>query len=152
MTVNDKWRCRRCIGEDGVIQIYAWNIVWYGQFLTNWCDFIKIRIQRFAVRVPFWIGLNLFNDDTRPSQWVLMLHASHTPQTDELSLVLWSTVSQNLRPLGAARTMWVYFTFCQQSTPKSLNSGSVLYWRFWPNWWLEKIRVGNSPKSGCVLY
>ena len=28
----------------------------------------------------------------------------------------------------------------------------VLYWRFWPNWWSEKIRAGNSPKSGCVLY
>ena len=35
------------------------------------------------------------------------------PQTIELSLVLWSTVSQNLRPLGAARTMWVYFSLCQ---------------------------------------
>ena len=77
----------------------------------------------------------------------LMLHASHTPQTNELSLVLWSTVSQNL---GAARTMWVYFTLCQQSTLKSLNLGRILCWRFWPNWWLEKIRAGNSPKSACV--
>ena len=34
----------------------------------------------------------------------------------------------------------------------SQNSGCVLYWRFWPNWWSEKIRAGNSPKSGCVLY
>ena len=38
------------------------------------------------------------------------------------------------------------------STLKSQNSGFVLYWRFWPNWWLEKIRSGNSPKSGCALY
>ena len=29
------------------------------------------------------------------SQRVLILYASHTPQTDELSLVLWSMVSQN---------------------------------------------------------
>ena len=79
-------------------------------------------------------------------------NVSHTAETDKVSLVLWSTVSQNLRPLGAARTMWVYFTLCQQSTLKSQNSGCVLYWRFWPNWWSEKIRAGNSPKSGCALY
>ena len=67
------------------------------------------------------------------SQQVLMLHASHKPQTDELSLSLWSKVSQNLRPLRAARTMWVYFTLCQQSVLKSQNSGCALYWRFWLN-------------------
>ena len=52
----------------------------------------------------------------------VLLHSSHTPQTDELSLVLWSTVSQNLRPLEAARTMWVYFTLCQQSTLKRVKT------------------------------
>ena len=57
------------------------------------------------------------------SQRVLIQYASHTPQTNELSLVLWSTVSQNLRPLGAARTMWVYFTLCQQSTLKKSKLG-----------------------------
>ena len=88
----------------------------------------------------------------KASQQVLLQHVSHTAETDKVSLVLWSTVSQNLRPLGAARTMWVYFALCQQSTLKSQNSGCVLYWRFWPNWWSEKIRAGNSPKSGCVLY
>ena len=88
----------------------------------------------------------------KASQQVLLQHVSHTTETDKVSLVLWSTVSQNLRPLGAARTMWVYFALCQQSTFKSQNSGCVLYWRFWPNWWSEKIRAGNSPKSGCVLY
>ena len=88
----------------------------------------------------------------KASQQVLLQYVSHTAETDKVSLVLWSTVSQNLRPLGAARTMWVYFALCQQSTLKSQNSGCVLYWRFWPNWWSEKIRAGNSPKSGCVLY
>ena len=88
----------------------------------------------------------------KASQQVLLQHVSHTAETDKVSLVLWSTVSQNLRPLGAARTMWVYFALCQQSTLKSQNSGCVLYWRFWPNWWSEEIRAGNSPKSGCVLY
>ena len=88
----------------------------------------------------------------KASQQVLLQCVSHTAETDKVSLVLWSTVSQNLRPLGAARTMWVYFALCQQSTLKSQNSGCVLYWRFWPNWWSEKIRAGNSPKSVCVLY
>ena len=93
---------------------------------------IALRVQRFAA------GANI-------------VYASHTPQTDELSLVLWSMGSQNLGPLGAARTMWVYFTLCQQSTLKSQNSGCVLYWRFWPNWWSEKIQAVNSPKSGLLL-
>ena len=99
-----------------------------------------------------FIGRNTIALRVQSSQRVLMQHASHTPQTDELSLFLWSTVSRNLRPLGAAWTMWIYFTLCQQSTLESQNSGCVLYWRFWPNWWSEKIRAGNSPKSGCVLY
>ena len=88
----------------------------------------------------------------KASQQVLLQYVSHTAETDKVSLVLWSTGSQNLRPLRAARTMWVYFALCQQSTLKSQNSGCVLYWRFWPNWWSEKIRAGNSPKSGCALY
>ena len=88
----------------------------------------------------------------KASQQVLLQHVSYTAETDKVSLVLWSTVSQNVRPLRAARTMWVYFALCQQSTLKSQNSGCVLYWRFWPKWWSEKIPAGNSPKSGCVLY
>ena len=60
----------------------------------------------------------------KASQQVLLQHVSHTAETDKVSLVLWSTVSQNLRPLGAARTMWVYFALCQQSTLKSQNSGA----------------------------
>ena len=39
----------------------------------------------------------------KDSQRVLISYASHMPQTDELSLVLWSTASQNLRPLGTAQ-------------------------------------------------
>ena len=87
----------------------------------------------------------------KASQQVLLQYVSLMAETDKVSLVLWSTVSQNLRPHGAARTMWVYFTLCQQSTLKSQNSGCVLYWRCWPNWWWEKIRAGNSQKSGWVL-
>ena len=141
LTVKTKWRCRRCIGGDSVIFLLLLK---------------EIRLQL----------------SHKASQQVLLQHVSHTAETNKVSLVLWSTVSQNpgstlwasrdyiqdkktrqnLRPLGAARTMWVYFALCQQSTLKSQNSGCVLYWRFWPNWWSEKIRAGNSPKSGCVLY
>ena len=88
----------------------------------------------------------------KASQQVLLQYVSHTAETDMVSLVLWSTVSQNLRPHGAARTMWVYFALCQQSTLKSENSGCLLYQRFLSNWWSEKIRAENSPKSGCALY
>ena len=87
----------------------------------------------------------------KASQQVLMRHVSHTAETDKVSLVLWSTVSQNLRPLGSSSDHVGLLRTCQQSTLKSQNSGCGLYWRFWPNWWSEKIRAGNSPKSGCVL-
>ena len=45
----------------------------------------------------------------KASQQVLLLYVSHTAETDKVSLVLWSTVSQNLRPHGAAWTLWVCF-------------------------------------------
>ena len=61
----------------------------------------------------------------KASQQVLLQHVSHTAETDKVSLVLWSTVSQNLRPLGAARTMWVYFALCQQSTLKSQGASYI---------------------------
>ena len=159
-------------------------VVWYGQFVTNWCDFYRNTVLFHIIFVVMhgeifghlgpltvktkWRCLRCIGGDCvvfllllkeirlqlshKASQQVLLQHVSHTAETDKVSLVLWSTVSQNLRPLGAARTTWVYFALCQQSTLKSQNSGYVLYWRFWPNWWSEKIRAGNSPKSGCVLY
>ena len=54
--------------------------------------------------------------------------------------------SEQLGPCGSTSH------FVNNRHSKSQNSGCVLYWRFWPNWWSEKIRAGNSPKSGCVLY
>ena len=92
-----------------------------------------------------------FNLGHKGSQRVLMLHASHTPQTDELSLVLWSTVSQNLRPHGAARTMWVYFTHCQKSTLKESKLGVHLVLKV-----LAKLMIGENsswefPKVGVHL-
>ena len=85
------------------------------------------------------------------SQQVLLLHVSHTAETDKVSLALWSTVSQNLRPLGAAGTMWVYFALCQQSTLKSRNSGVRLVLEV-----LAKLMVGENsswefPKVGVRL-
>ena len=78
----------------------------------------------------------------KASQQVLLQYVSHTAETDKVSLVLWSTVSQNLRPHGAARTMWVYFTLCQQSTLKSQNSGCILYWRFCQTDGRRKFELG----------
>ena len=47
--------------------------------------------------------------------------------------------------------MWVYFALCKQSTLKSQNSGCVLYWRFWPNWWSEKNSSWEFPRVGVHL-
>ena len=84
-------------------------------------------------------------------QQVLLQYVSHTAKTDKVSLVLWSTVSQILRPHGAARTMWVYFTLCQQSTLK----GSKLRVRLVLEV-LAKLMVGENsswefPKVGVRL-
>ena len=45
--------------------------------------------------------------------------------------------------------MWVYFTLCQQLTLKSQNSGCILYWRFWPNWW-RKFELGIPLSWGAT--
>ena len=87
----------------------------------------------------------------KASQQVLLQYVSHTAETDKVSLVLWSTVSQNLRPLGAARTMWVYFALCQQSTLKKSKLRVRLVLEV-----LAKLMVGENsswefPKVGVRL-
>ena len=86
----------------------------------------------------------------KASQQVLLQYVSHTAETDK-SLILWSTVNQNLRPLGAARTMWVYFALCQQSTLKKSKLGVRLVLEV-----LAKLMVGENsswefPKVGVRL-
>ena len=56
----------------------------------------------------------------------------------------WVKISGHSEQLGPCGSK-----LCQQSTLKSQNSGCILYWRFWTNWWSEKIWAGNSPKLGC---
>ena len=87
----------------------------------------------------------------KASQQVLLQYVSHTAETDKVSLVLWSMVSQNLRPLGAARTMWVYFALCQQSTLKKSKLRVRLVLEV-----LAKLMVGENsswefPKVGVRL-
>ena len=118
LTVQTKWRWRRCIGGDCVV---------FSHLLKE----IRLQLSHKA------------------SQQVLLQHVSHTAETDKVSLALWSMVSQNLRPLGAARTMWVYFALCQQSTLKSQNSGCVLYWRFWPTDGRRKFELGIPQSRGA---
>ena len=85
----------------------------------------------------------------KASQQVLLQYVSHTAETDKVSLFLWSTVNQNLRPLEAARTMWVYFALCQQSTLKKSKLGVRLVLEVlaklmvWENssWEFPKVRV-----------
>ena len=87
-------------------------------------------------------------------QRVLMWYASYS-QTDEVSLVLWPMVSQNLRPLGLCGSTSHFVN----NQPSKKISGCVLYWRFQPNWswWrhqmetfsaLLAICAGNSPVPG----
>ena len=123
-------------------------VIWVIQVLwqsTKWCCCRCVGEDGVIFMLLLEIRLHLWY---KGSQRVLMLHGSHTPQTDELSLVLWSTVSQKL---GAARTMWVYFTLCQQSTLKNQNSAFVLYWRFGQTDGRRKFELG-IPQSRGMSY
>ena len=77
----------------------------------------------------------------KASQQVLLQYVSHKAETDKVSLVLWSTVSQNLRPLWAA----------QQSTLRKSKLGVRLVLEV-----LAKLMVGENsswefPKVGVRL-
>ena len=82
----------------------------------------------------------------------IIQYASHTPETGELSLVLWSTVSQNLRPLGAAQTMWIYFTLCQQSTLRFKTHGAFSIGGFGQTDGQRKFELGIPQNWGvsCI--
>ena len=134
----------------------AWRNLWlFGNTGTSTVNKMALPIEVSAEMVSYsyfyWKKYDC-NWVTKLCSNMLLQYVRHTAQTDKVSLVFWSTVSPNLRPHGATRTMWVYFTLCQQSTLKSQNSGCVLYWKFWPHWWPEKIKAGNSQKLGCCLY
>ena len=87
----------------------------------------------------------------KASQQVLLQYVSHTAETDKVSLVLWSTVSQNLRPLGAARTMWVYFALCQQSTLKKSKLGVRLVLEVLAKLMVRENSSWEFPKVGVRL-
>ena len=40
-------------------------------------------------------------------------------------------------------------TYFVNNRHSSQNSGCILYWRFWPNWWSEKIWVGIPQNRGA---
>ena len=85
------------------------------------------------------------------SQQVLLQYISHTAETDKVSLVFWSTVSQNLRPLRAARTMWVYFALCQQSTLKKSKLGVRLVLEVLAKLMVRENLSWEFPKVGMCL-
>ena len=87
----------------------------------------------------------------KASQQVLLQYVSNTAETDKVSLILWSTVSQNLRPLGAARTMWVYFALCQQSTLKKSKLGVRLVLEVLAKLMVRENSSWEFPKVGVCL-
>ena len=104
--------------------MYRWRWPHIHAFIGR--NTIALRVQRFAA------GANV------------------TCLTYATDMVLWSTVSQNLRPFGAARTMWVYYTLCQQSTLKSQNSGCACIGGFGQTDGQRKFELG-IPKSRVHL-
>ena len=120
------------VNKMALLSMYRWRWRHIHAFIGR--NMIALRVQRFAA------GANIICLTYATDWWAVIGPVIHG---ESKSQATWP---------GAARTIWVYFTLCQQSTPKSQNSGFVLYWRFWPNWWSEKIWAGNSPKPGCALY
>ena len=94
---------------------------------------IALRVQRFAA------GANIICLTYATDWWAAIDPVIHG-----------ESKSQATR--SSSDHVGLHRTLSTSDTDKSQNSGCVLYWRFWPNWWSEKIQAGNFPKSGCVLY
>ena len=112
--------------------MYRWSWRHIHAFIGR--NTIALRVQRFAA------GANVICLTYATDWWAVIGPVIHVESKSQATRS--SSDHVGLRN----------FILCQQSTLKGENSGCVLYWRFWPNWWSEKIRAGNSPKSGCVLY
>ena len=89
---------------------------------------IAIESQSFAAGI-------LYCNMSRIRPRLIRCHWSFDPRWVKIS-----GHSEQLGPCGSTSH------FVNNRHSKSQNSGCVLYWRFWPNWWSEKIRAGNSPK------
>ena len=100
---------------------------------------IALRVQRFAA------GANIICLTYATDWWAVIG-----------PVILGESKSQATRSssdhVGLLRDLWSTSHFVNNRHSKRQNSGCVFYWRFWPNWWVEKIRAGNSPKLGCALY
>ena len=159
-------------------------IVWYGQFVTNWCDFIEMlfystyisswrMVKSSVIWVPWQSKQNGAAVDLSAEiasyshfywkkydcNWVTKLRSRYYCNMSRIWPRLirchwsfdprWVKISGHSEQLGPCGST---SHFVNNRHSKSQNSGCVLYWRFWPNWWSEKSQAGNSPKSGCVLY
>ena len=159
---------------------YAWNIVWYGQFVTNWCVVLsKCRFILNNFHRDAWHNLWLSGDTGTLTANKMALPIEVLAEMVSYSYFCWkkydcswvtkpwsryycnmSRIQPRLiRCHWSFDPQWVKISGhteqlgpCQQSTLKTQNSGCVLYWRFGAKWWSEKIQAGDSQKSGCDLY
>ena len=107
-------------------EIVSYSHFYWKKYDCNWVTKLRSRYYCNMSRI-------------RPR--LIRCHCSFDPRWIKIS-----GHSEQLGPCGSTSH------FVNNRHSKSQNSGCALYWRFWPNWWSEKIRAGNSPKSGCVLY
>ena len=99
---------------------------------------IALRVQRFAA------GANIICLTYATDWWAVIGPVIHGESKSEAT----RSSSDHVGLLHTLSTI---------DTLKSQNSGCVLYWSFWPNWWSEKIRAGNSQSRGvsyirCAYY
>ena len=105
---------------DVSVEIVSYSHFYWKKYDCNWVTKLRSRYYCNMSRI-------------RPR--LIRCHWSFDPRWVKIS-----GHSEQLGPCGSTSH------FVNNRHSKSQNSGCVLYWRFWPNWWSEKIRAGNSPK------
>ena len=111
---------------DVSVEIVSYSYFYWKKYDCNWVTKLRSRYYCNMSRI-------------RPR--LIRCHWSFDPR--------WVKISGHSEQLGSCGST---SHFVNNRHSKVKTRGGVLYWRFWPNWWSEKIRAGNSPKSGCVLY
>ena len=192
----NKWRNKLCVRFEWAINWqnsyeivtkvrscrYIEYIVWYGQFVTNWCDFIEMPFHstkfsswRMAKSLVIW-RYGYFDSKQKwrcrlryRRRWchIITFIERNTIAIVSQSFVVgiyaicltygrdchWSSNPQWVKIWGHSEQLRPCGSQWINFTHcQRLTLTSQNLGRFWPNWWSWKSQAGNAQKSGCILY